>query len=88
MDAMLNDLLEKKVIELPECKYPEEINRVNDPRYCKYYRIVSHPIGKCFILKELIMKLAQQEKIELDLEDMAPTHTTTIAFGSSDLVPL
>ncbi|XP_070660510.1 uncharacterized protein [Malus domestica] len=60
MDAMLDDLLEKKVIELPKCKRPEEMNRVNDPKYCKYHRIVSHPIGKCFILKELIMKLAQQ----------------------------
>ncbi|KAM1769055.1 hypothetical protein ACFX12_046941 [Malus domestica] len=84
MDTMLDDLLEKKVIELPECKRPEEINRVNGPRYCKYHRIVSHPIGKCFVLKELIMKLAQQGKIELDLEDTAATHTTTIAFGSFD----
>ncbi|KAM1380701.1 hypothetical protein ACFX2I_022397 [Malus domestica] len=60
MDAMLDDLLEKKVIELPECKRPEEMNRINDPKYCKYHRIVSHPVGKCFVLKELIMKLAQQ----------------------------
>ncbi|KAM2538545.1 hypothetical protein TB2_023980 [Malus domestica] len=86
MDSMLDDLLENKVIELPECKRPEEMNRVNDLKYCKYHRIVSHPVGKCFILKELIMNLAQQGQIELDLEDMAVTHTTTIAFGSFDLV--
>ncbi|KAM1878431.1 hypothetical protein ACFX14_040419 [Malus domestica] len=84
MDAMLDDLLEKKVIELPECKRPEEMNRINDPKYCKYHRIVSHPVGKCFVLKELITKLAQQGRIELDLEDMAATYTTTIAFGSFD----
>ncbi|KAM2086709.1 hypothetical protein ACFX1R_024217 [Malus domestica] len=60
MDAMLDDLLEKKVIELPEYKRPEEMNHVNDPKYCKYHRIVSHPVGKCFVLKELIIKLAQQ----------------------------
>ncbi|KAM1358731.1 hypothetical protein ACFX15_044968 [Malus domestica] len=88
MDAMLDDLLEKMVIELPECKRPEEINRINDPKYCKYHRIVSHPVGKCFVLKELIMKLAQQGRIELDLEDTAATHTTTIAFGTFDPVPL
>ncbi|KAM1297604.1 hypothetical protein FF2_024142 [Malus domestica] len=51
MDAMLDDLLEKKVIELPECKRPEEMNRVNDLKYCKYHRIVNHHVGKCFILK-------------------------------------
>ncbi|KAM1382393.1 hypothetical protein ACFX2F_034867 [Malus domestica] len=56
--AMLDDLLEKKVIKSPECKRPEEMNHVNDPRYCKYHRIVSHLVGKCFVLKELIMKLA------------------------------
>ncbi|KAM2589171.1 hypothetical protein TB1_046128 [Malus domestica] len=84
MDAMLDDLLEKKVIELPECKRPEEMNRTNDPKYCKYHRIVGHHVGKCFILKELIMKLAQQGRIELDLEDTAATHTTTIVFGSFD----
>ncbi|KAM2312115.1 hypothetical protein ACFXTH_022554 [Malus domestica] len=88
MDAMFDDLLEKKVIELLECKRPEEMNRINDPKYCKYHRIVSHPVGKCFILKELIMKLAQQGRIELDLEDTTATHTTTIAIGSFDPVPL
>ncbi|KAM1401550.1 hypothetical protein ACFX2F_028685 [Malus domestica] len=88
MDAMLDDLLEKKVIELPECKRPEEMNHTNDPKYCKYHRIVGHHVGKCFILKELIMKLAQQGQIELDLEDTAATHTTTIVFGSFDPVPL
>ena len=31
------------------------------------------------------MKLAQQGKIELDLEDTAATHTTMIAFESFDL---
>ncbi|KAM1669882.1 hypothetical protein PS2_043221 [Malus domestica] len=64
------------------------MNRINDPKYCKYHRIVSHPVGKCFVLKELIMKLAQQGRIELNLEDTAATHTTTIAFGSFDPVPL
>ncbi|KAM2532779.1 hypothetical protein PS1_001343 [Malus domestica] len=88
MDAMLDDLLEKKVIELPECKRPKEMNRINDPKYCKYHRIMGHHVGKCFILKELIMKLAQQGRIELDLEDTAATHTTTIVFGSFDPVPL
>ncbi|KAM1359722.1 hypothetical protein ACFX2F_046658 [Malus domestica] len=84
MAAMLDDLLEKKVIELLECKHPEEMNRFNDPRYYKYHCIVSYLVGKCFTLKELIMKLSQQRRIELDLEDMAATHTTKIVFGSFD----
>ena len=65
--TMLDDLLENKVIELSKCKHLEEMSHVNDPRYCKYHRIVSHLVGECFILKELIMKLAQQGQIKLDL---------------------
>jgi len=68
--SMLEDLLEKKVIELPECKRPEEMNRVNDPKFCKYHRIVSHPVEKCFVLKELIMNLARQGRIELDVDEV------------------
>ena len=52
---ILEDLLQKKVIKLPECRHPEEMDRVNDPNYCHYHRIVSHPMEKCFILKDLIM---------------------------------
>ncbi|CAL8991155.1 unnamed protein product, partial [Prunus brigantina] len=86
--GMLEDLLEKKVIELPECKRPEEMNRVNDPKFCKYHRIVSHPVEKCFVLKELIMNLARQGRIELDVDEIADANVATIVFGSFDPVPL
>ncbi|KAM1216632.1 hypothetical protein ACFX2J_012891 [Malus domestica] len=86
--AMLEDLLDKKVISLPECRRPEEMNRTDNPRYCKFHRFISHPTEKCFVLKYLILKLAQQGKIELDLEDTVAVHTTTIVFGSLDHLPL
>ncbi|KAM2111777.1 hypothetical protein ACFX1R_014356 [Malus domestica] len=86
--AMLDDLLDKKVIGLPECRRPEEMNRTDSPRYCKFHRFISHPTKKSFVLKDLILKLAQQGKIELDLEDTVAAHTTTIVFGSLDHVPL
>ncbi|CAL2271127.1 unnamed protein product [Prunus armeniaca] len=86
--GMLEDLLEKKVIELPECKRPEKMNRVNDPKFCKYHRIVSHPVEKCFVLKELIMNLARQGRIELDVDEIAEVNVATIVFGSFDPVPL
>ena len=56
---MLEDLLQKKVAKLPKYKHLEEMGHVNDPNYCHYHRIVSHPVDKCFILKDLIMKLAK-----------------------------
>ena len=55
---MLDQLLELNVIELPEMKRPEEAGKVNDPNYCKYHRLVSHPTHRCFVLKERILELA------------------------------
>ena len=86
--GMLEDLLENKIIDLPECKRLEEMHRVNDLKYCKYHRLVSHPIEKCFILKDLIMNLTKQGKIELDLDDVAEVNCTTVTFGSFESVPL
>ncbi|KAA0058531.1 ty3-gypsy retrotransposon protein [Cucumis melo var. makuwa] len=68
LSDMLDHLLEKQLIQLPECKQPAEMGRVNDPNYCKYHWVVNHPVEKCFVLKELILKLALDKNIELDLD--------------------
>ena len=81
MSEMLKQLLKLKLIELPKCKQLEEIGKVDDPNYCKYHRIISHPIQKCFVLKELIMKLAKERKIDLDFNDVAQSNLATFACG-------
>ncbi|TYK22678.1 uncharacterized protein E5676_scaffold195G001240 [Cucumis melo var. makuwa] len=53
---MLEQLLEKQLIKLPECKRPVQAGKVDDPNYCKYHRVISHPVEKCFVLKELILR--------------------------------
>ena len=47
----------------------------------KYHRIISHPIQKCFVLKELIMKLAKERKIKLDFDDVAESNLATFSCG-------
>ena len=64
---MLEQLLKKQLIQLPECKRPAEMRRVKDPNYCKYHQAINYPMEKCFVLKELILKLALDKKIEQDL---------------------
>ena len=81
MPEMLEQLLKLQLIELPECKRPEEIGKVDDPNYCKYHRIISHPIQKCFVFKELIMKLAKERKIDLDFNDVAQSNLATFSCG-------
>ncbi|GAA0154940.1 hypothetical protein LIER_12782 [Lithospermum erythrorhizon] len=50
--SMFDELLKAKFIELPVSKRLEEANRSTEPNFCKYYRILGHPIEKCFIFKE------------------------------------
>ncbi|KAK2966171.1 hypothetical protein RJ640_026822 [Escallonia rubra] len=84
--SILDFLLEKGIIELPESKRPEESGRFNEARYRKYHRILGHKIEKCFILKELIMKLAKKGKIELDIDGVEESNHASII--SSDVIPL
>ncbi|KAH7865724.1 hypothetical protein Vadar_010358 [Vaccinium darrowii] len=73
--SMFDQLLDLKLIELPEMKRPEEANKVNDPNYCKFHRLVSHPTSRCFVLKEKIVELASQGKIVLEEEIVAANQT-------------
>ena len=38
LSGMLDDLLQIRVIELPESKRPEEVGKVTDPKCCQYHR--------------------------------------------------
>ena len=68
-----------KLIELPECRRPEDMGKVDDPNYCKYHRIIGHPIQKCFIFKEQIMKLAKENKIDLNFNEVVESNHVTVA---------
>ena len=80
-------------------KRPNEVDKVDDPNYCKYHRLDSHPIEKCFILKDKIMELYKEGKIEFEEEITtsnlasismdAQSHLLgkTIKFGSFDPIP-
>jgi len=48
---MLDDLLKKRVIQLLESKRLEEVGRTVDPKYCRYPRMVSHPLEKYITIK-------------------------------------
>ncbi|XP_021727461.1 uncharacterized protein LOC110694603 [Chenopodium quinoa] len=81
--GMLDDLLEKKIIELPESKRPKKMGRSSDPNYCRYHRLVSHPLEKCITLKEKIMRLAKEGRVVLDLDEKEGSNHTTVAVDAS-----
>ena len=55
------------------------MGKVDDPNYYKYHRIIGHPIPKCFIFKDQIMKLAKEKKIDLNFNEVVGSKHVTIA---------
>ncbi|KAH0716267.1 hypothetical protein KY284_009172 [Solanum tuberosum] len=73
----------RTLIDLPEMKRPDEAGKVDDPNYCKYHRLVSHSLEKCFIFKDRMMRLVNEKKIVLD-DEKASSNQFSITFGSLD----
>ncbi|KAA0046632.1 retrotransposon gag protein [Cucumis melo var. makuwa] len=82
---MLEQLIEKQLIQFPKCKRPEQARKVDDPNYYKYHQVISHSVEKCFVLKELILKLARENKIELDIDKVAQMNHVAVKMTSSVL---
>ena len=80
VSSMLDELLKSKLIQLLKSKSPKEANRVNDPNYYNYHRLINHSVEKCFVLKDKIMELHKEGKVEFDDEvassNLAPITTT------------
>ena len=81
VSSILDDLLKNKLIQLPEMKRPNEADKVNDPNYCKYHRLVSHPVEKCFVLKDKIIELYKDGKIEFE-EKVATSNLASISMDA------
>ncbi|KAL0445941.1 UNVERIFIED_CONTAM: hypothetical protein Slati_1722000 [Sesamum latifolium] len=79
--GIFDDLLKANLIELPEMKRPEEERRTDDPKYCKYHRLVGHAIQDCFVFKDKVMQLARQGKISLE-EDSTAADLVSTKCGS------
>jgi len=85
--GMLDELLEKGIIELPPSKHREEAGSTNGPKYCRYHWVVSHPLEKCITPKECIMQLAKDGTIILNLDEAAETNHMTIWCDHCHLAP-
>ena len=61
-------------------KHLNENNRLHNPKYYNYYQLVSVPIKQHIMLKDKIMELACQIKINLK-EDVMTFNFISITFG-------
>ena len=69
VQKMLHKLLEKGLIELPESKRPEEVERTDHPNYCEYHRIIGHPIEKYNAFRDQVLQLEKEGKTTFDEEE-------------------
>ena len=54
---------------------------MNDPNYYKYHHLISHPIEKCFVLKDKITELHKERKIEFN-DETASSNLASITTAS------
>jgi len=65
---MIDKLLEKGLIELPKSKCLKEVGRTDDPKYCKYHMIISHPIKKYNAFRGQVLQFVKEGKITFNGE--------------------
>ncbi|KAH6815278.1 hypothetical protein C2S51_020098 [Perilla frutescens var. frutescens] len=89
VSGIFDDLLKEGLIELPEMKRLNKTGRTDDPKYCKYHRLVGHAIHDCFILKDKIINVVNDEEDDKRVEK--ETHVadndciSIITFTDEDL---
>ncbi|GAA0157537.1 hypothetical protein LIER_14787 [Lithospermum erythrorhizon] len=82
---MFDELMKAKLIELPESKRPEEVNRSTEPNFYKYHRTLGHPIEKWFIFKERVMDLAENGPITLEDDTVSSNHVTLMVNQPTEI---
>ncbi|GAA0169277.1 hypothetical protein LIER_23800 [Lithospermum erythrorhizon] len=82
---MYKELLKDKLIELRGPKRPEEMNRSTEPEYCKYHRVLGHPLEKCFAFKEKVINVTRQGSILLEEDKVAANHVTTTIIKPAEV---
>jgi len=60
-------------LNLPDARRPNEIGRMNDPKYCFFHRMIHHPTDKCFVLKDRIQALVDAGVLTLKSEQKKVT---------------
>ncbi|KAJ8629589.1 hypothetical protein MRB53_022912 [Persea americana] len=65
VEDLLGELLERNLLELPEPKKLDEVDKVDHPKFCKYHRMTNHKTVDCFVLKENIQALIDDGTIKL-----------------------
>ena len=84
VEAIFKQLMKEKAIKLPEPKRPSEVDKTDDPKYCPYHRIVSHPLKECYVLKNVIQAMIKNG--ELVIEESSSSKEVAATSNTISLV--
>ncbi|KAL0924292.1 hypothetical protein M5K25_005106 [Dendrobium thyrsiflorum] len=76
-------------LELPECKRPEEADQNDNPSYCPYHRVISHPIEDCYVFKDWLEKKYRDGEFTLSNSVLVhPKKESVKVITSSPILPI
>ncbi|KAK2985274.1 hypothetical protein RJ640_009787 [Escallonia rubra] len=88
VEDLFEDFMEQDLITLPEVERPHEVGKKEDPKYCPYHRLISHPLKECFILKDKIQELLDSNTIEIPPQEKITSNPVTTMVQGLSLSPM
>ena len=52
-------------LKLSEVRCPDEIGKIDDPNYYLYHRMLENPTKRCYIFKDVLQALIDEEALKL-----------------------
>ncbi|XXG47604.1 hypothetical protein AAC387_Pa02g2228 [Persea americana] len=79
-------LLANGKLTLPDPKRPGDVGKTNDPRYCPYHQMVSHPLNQCFVVREKINEMWKNRVITFD-KNYGSASVNMVTYGQTSKSP-
>ena len=73
-------------LTLPNPKRPGDVGKTNDPRYCLYHQMVSHPLNQCFVVREKINEMWKNGVITFD-KNYESASINMVSYGQTSKSP-
>ena len=86
VEEIFGVLLANGKLTLPDPKRPGDVGKTNDPRYCPYHQMVSHPLNQYFVVKEKINEMWKNGVITFD-KNYGSASVNMVSYGQTSKSP-
>ncbi|XXG73177.1 hypothetical protein AAC387_Pa07g2138 [Persea americana] len=82
VEEIFEALLANRKLTLPDPKRAGDVGKINDPRYCPYHQMVSHPFNQCFVVREKINEMWKNGVITFD-KNYRSASVNMVSYGQT-----